>query len=187
MSQEIPVKQADLLNYTQAMIRYVVYNQPSAVIQLLQNNGITVPANVTPQMLHVMTLKAMISSDSFKANLSELISEIAIENQYKQYKMKSLDGNYANIICTTTGACICCCSTAAQIFSPKLIQTAAIAGIGYFSSMLQKQGNAGINKAATPPPPPAPKSNVGTIVAVVVVAGLGVAGYLWWKNKKKGA
>jgi len=184
--QTTTVKQSDLMNYTYAMIRHAVYNHPDDVAHLLQSNGVSVPQNTDKPTLHIMTLTAMKNSDAFKPQLVDFLHNIAMEGQYKKYS--GIEGNnYANQTGTPPSASTCCCcSWFAQTFNPKMVDTLLTAGVGLASKNLLNTGASGM-QAATKPATPAPKkSNTGLIVGSILFVGLGVAGYLWWKSKKKG-
>jgi len=188
--QQFTIKQDELLGYTKAMIRYAVFNHTAEIVELLQQNGINVPAGASSQTILVMTLHAMISSDSFRSDLSGLLHNIAMEGQYSQYKAQNFTGYYnqsGTASTPTPPACTCCSpSWFSQTFNPKTVDTVITSGLTLLTGNLAKGGNAAVANAAKPPiTAQQPSSNTGVVVLVMVVLVIGAGGYFYWKSKHK--
>jgi hypothetical protein len=75
---------------------FAISQKRSDVINLLQSNGIAVPANADDKVLHAMVLKAMISSKSFRYSLIDMLQAIAVEGEHKKRNYLGIDGKWYN-------------------------------------------------------------------------------------------
>ncbi len=191
LAEPIKISESDLLNYSHAMIRYAVYNHPDVMIAMLQNNGVAVPDNATKVMLHTMVLQAMVSSQSFQADLATYLSDVAMQGQYQKYE-KIKGNNYAHTDGVTNTTAVDPNADSPTFWSqivnnPTTVNAIVATGLGIINKQIGSTPDA-IPKAVVPPKetPTPPKSHTGLYVGIFVALGLGIAGVLYWRSRKAG-
>lgn len=188
---DLIVKEGNLAQYTHGMIRYAVYNHPEEVVHLLQINGVQVPENADYKMLHAMTLKALITSQSFSNDLQKLLHAIAMDAQYAKYKTQPKSGGYSNQTGDAGNDTDSTTNTNIGnkgLLNPKTVDSILAGGLDLISKLLGKSGDSGIqdkvNESPTPPQVTPPKSNTATILAITALA-VAVGGILYYRSKNK--
>ena len=183
MSQ-IVVKEGNLINYTNSLIKFAVYNYPNQIVELLESKGVVVPQNVSLVTLHAMTLKAMTESDSFKVGLTQLLHSIVMNDLYSNYENNGYANQDGAITAPASGStCSSCCqSWLGQTLNPKTVDNLLTSGVTLFSSSLKSDSQ--IKNAVTPIAPQ--QAATTNWLMWGCIAGAVVGGIWYWQVKKKG-
>ncbi len=185
------VKTDSLRVYSRQLILYAIRNKRADVIDVMQYNGITVPAGTDDKTLFAMVLKAMVSSTSFREDLIALLQEIAAQKRATSTKNMSFvgrDGKWYNADGTPA------ITTNTPSPTP-LVSNDTVNGIisKAIDTLVYKltDGNVGGNvdkniKQEVAIPEQAPKkSNTIKTVAITAVVVAATAGILWYVVYRK--
>ena len=169
-----------LQNYIREMIRFVIKNHKSEVVNLLQMNGVRVPPNADDKTIHAMVLQAMVSSNSFKNGLVELVSSTAMEGVAAKAKYTNVNGKWANQ------------DGSDSLISNDTINGLVTTGINTLAYNLTSGGvggststNANIKNEVNAPASAPPKSNNTVKIVVVTTVVVAVSAFVIWKIIKK--
>ncbi len=172
-----------LEDYLRKLIRYAISSHKSEVIGLLQANGVQVTDNVDNKTLYAMVLKAMVSSKSFKHDLTELLFSIAADGHRQNKKYLGVDGQWYNAdgdVVTTPQSTVISndtlnglITTAIDTFAYKITN----GGVG--GAKIDENIKSEVNTPAAPPKP----NTFKTVVITTMVVG--AAGFIIWKLLKK--